>query len=111
MRQAKNSNVSSMESSHSRHDETASRLADKAVVRRDDNPSRLLDDSELIDDLRRARRLLRIDPPHDDLAPLGLAELLGSDGETASVVGQAFLPAGSHMRHETRWPQTRSRDA
>ncbi len=92
-----------MECSHNRHDETASQSADAAAVRRQHDSARLLEDPELKDDLRRARRLLRIDPPHDDLAPLGLAELLGSDGE-ASAVGQVFSPAGhgSHTRQTRR---------
>jgi hypothetical protein len=42
------------------------------------DPRRLLEDPELADDLRRARRLLRIDSPHEH-EPLGLAALL-ADG-------------------------------
>jgi hypothetical protein len=44
-----------------------------------DDPRALLDDPDLADDLRRARRLLRIDAAQQEHQPLGLAALLNDE--------------------------------
>jgi hypothetical protein len=51
-------------------------LAARCSPHFDDDPRRLLDDAELADDLRRARRVLRIDQGHRAHEPVGLAALL-----------------------------------
>ena len=55
------------------------------------------DDPDLADDLRRARRLLRMDPAHGDHEPMGLAALLA--GERA---GQASAKRGRKPRRARR---------